>query len=140
MLHLGSVFSCMPHPIAGLPGVLQLQLVSEMVAVMRHIERRSLLRSQPFLSQGGNTTVQVGAFTIPQGMGQRPVFWIDLRPCRAGEREGKSWEGGVYSEMRWWPLTPTTGRPTVRRSIKSLRDISAHEADAFRGYLVKRNT
>ena len=38
MLHLGSVFSCMPHPIAGLPG--PLQLVNEIVAVMRYVERR----------------------------------------------------------------------------------------------------
>jgi hypothetical protein len=60
MFHLAEVFSCMPHPIAGLPGPLQLQLVNEMVAVMRHIERRSLLKPQPFLSQGGNITVQVG--------------------------------------------------------------------------------
>ena len=138
MFHLAEVFSCMPHPIAGLPGPLQLQLVNEMVAVMRHIERRSLLEPQPFLSQGGNMTVQVGAFTTPRAQGQHPVFWIDLRPCCPGSRDGKSWKGGVFSEMRWWSLDPTGSDRTIRRHIESLDQIRGHEADAFRGYLVKR--
>ena len=139
MLHLGSVFSCMPHPIAAMPGVLQLELVSEIVAVMRHIEGRCFLKPTPFLSQGGNMTVQVGAFSTPMAQDQHPVFWIDLRPSSAYERNGQRHESGVFAEMRWWPLEPNHGRPTVRQPISSVDEIDEHYDAAFRGYLVKRN-